>query len=84
MHGFRGYGFGKVGIIFKLKILRAARRTFTLLPMKNREWATLIKIINIISEAIKPFFINKGVYVFFDLIEIMIKLGVTFAVTHNG
>jgi hypothetical protein len=32
-HGFRGYGLGKVGIIFKLKILRAARRTFTLLPM---------------------------------------------------
>jgi hypothetical protein len=33
MHGFGGHGFGKVGIIFKLKILRAARRTFTLLPM---------------------------------------------------
>jgi hypothetical protein len=24
---------GKVGIIFKLKVLRAARRTFTFLPM---------------------------------------------------
>jgi hypothetical protein len=32
-HGFKGHRFGKVGIIFKLKILGAARRTFTEMPM---------------------------------------------------
>jgi hypothetical protein len=51
---------------------------------KNREWAILIKTINAISEVLKPFFINKGVYVLLDLIEIIIKLGVTLACSHNG
>jgi hypothetical protein len=50
---------------------------------RNREWAILIETINIIGEAIKPFFINKGVYVLLDLIEIIVKLGAIFAVTHN-
>ena len=51
---------------------------------KNREWATLIKIIRAIGEAIKPFFINKGMYVFLDLIKAIIKLGATLACSHNG
>jgi hypothetical protein len=33
MHRFKGQRFGKIGIIFKLKILKAARRTFTEMPM---------------------------------------------------
>src|SRR5450755_976788 len=51
---------------------------------KNREWATLIKSINAIGGTIPPFFVNKRVYVFFDLIEAMFKLRVTFAYSHNG
>jgi hypothetical protein len=51
---------------------------------KNREWATLIETIRAIGEAIKPFFINKGMYVFLDLMEAMVKSGATLAVTHNG
>jgi hypothetical protein len=49
----------------------------------NREWATLIKTINAIRKALKPFFINKGAHVFRDLMEAMIKLGATLAITHN-
>jgi hypothetical protein len=51
---------------------------------KNREWATLIKTISVISESLKPFFVNKEMYVFRDLIEIMLKLGATLACSHNG
>jgi hypothetical protein len=50
---------------------------------KNREWITLIKTIRAIGEAIKPFFINKRMYVLLDLIEIIIKLKTTLAITHN-
>ena len=49
----------------------------------NREWATLIKIINIIREALKSFFINKGAQVLRDLIKIIIKSGATLAVIYN-
>jgi hypothetical protein len=49
----------------------------------NREWATLIETINAIGEALKPFFIYKGMAVFRDLMEIIIKLGAIFAITHN-
>jgi DDE superfamily endonuclease len=51
---------------------------------KNREWAILIEIIRAIGDVIKPFFINKGMYVLFDFIEIMVKLGITLVVTYNG
>jgi hypothetical protein len=50
---------------------------------KNREWATLIKTISVISESLKPFFVNKGMYVLRDLIEIMLKSGATLACSHN-
>jgi hypothetical protein len=50
---------------------------------KNREWATFIKTISAIGESLKPFFVNKGMYVFRDLIEIMLKLGATLACLHN-
>jgi DDE superfamily endonuclease len=50
---------------------------------KNRKWATLIKTIRAIGEAIKPFFINKGMYVFLDLMKAMVKSEITLAVTYN-
>jgi hypothetical protein len=74
--------------------LRATQKSYIIGPVKekdarvstdkNREWATLIETIRVIGDAIKPFFINKGMSVLFDLIEAMIKLGATLAVTHNG
>ena len=50
----------------------------------NREWATLIKTINAIGKALKPFFINKGAHVFRDFMEAIIKLGAILIITHNG
>ncbi len=50
----------------------------------NREWATLIETINTIGEALKSFFIHKGIAVLRNLIETMVKSGATFAATHNG
>ena len=50
----------------------------------NREQAILIKTINAIGKALKPFFINKGAHVLRNLIEAMIKSGATLATTHNG
>jgi hypothetical protein len=51
---------------------------------KNREWATFIKTISVIGESLKPFFVNKGMYVFRDLIEAMLKLRATLACLYNG
>jgi hypothetical protein len=51
---------------------------------KNREWATFIKTIRAIGEAIKPFFINKGMYVLLDLIKAIVKLKATLVVIYNG
>jgi hypothetical protein len=50
----------------------------------NRKWATLIKTINVIGKALKPFFINKRAHVLRDLMEAIIKSGATLATTHNG
>jgi hypothetical protein len=62
----------------------AEEKDARLLTEKNREWATLIETISAISESLKPFFVNKGMYVFRDLIETMLKLGATLACSHNG
>jgi DDE superfamily endonuclease len=51
---------------------------------KNREWAILIESINAIGGIIPPFFVNKRVYVFLDLIKAMLKLRVIFACSYNG
>jgi hypothetical protein len=51
---------------------------------KNRKWTTLIKTIRAIGDAIKPFFINKRMYVFLDLIKTIVKSKATLAITHNG
>jgi hypothetical protein len=51
---------------------------------KNREWATLIETISAIGESLKPFFVNKGMYVLRDLIEAMLKSRATLACSHNG
>jgi hypothetical protein len=37
MHGFKRYEFGKIGIIFKFEIFRAARRIFIFLPIFVRD-----------------------------------------------
>jgi len=62
----------------------AEKKDARLSTEKNREWATLIKTISAIGESLKPFFVNKGVYIFRDLIEAMLKSGATLACSHNG
>jgi hypothetical protein len=49
----------------------------------NRKWATLIKTINAIKKALKPFFINKKAHVLRDLMKAIIKSETTLATTHN-
>src|SRR5450755_3716280 len=62
----------------------AEKKDVRLSTEKNREWATLIKSINVIGGTIPPFFVNKGMYVLLDLIKIMLKLKATLAYSHNG
>jgi hypothetical protein len=61
----------------------AEEKDARLLTEKNREWAILIKTISAIGEFLKPFFVNKGMYVLRDLIKVMLKLGATLACSHN-
>jgi hypothetical protein len=61
----------------------AEKKDARLSTEKNREWATLIKTISAIGESLKPFFVNKGMYVLRDLIEIILKLRITLACSHN-
>jgi hypothetical protein len=62
----------------------AEEKDARLLIKKNREWATLIETISAIGESLKPFFVNKGMYVLRDLIEAMLKSRATLACSHNG
>jgi hypothetical protein len=62
----------------------AEKKDARLSTKKNREWATLIKTISAISQSLKPFFVNKGMYILRDLIEAMFKSGATLACSHNG
>jgi hypothetical protein len=61
----------------------AEKKDARLLIEKNRKWVTLIKMISAISESLKPFFVNKGMYVLRDLIKIMLKLEATLVYSHN-
>jgi hypothetical protein len=74
-----------LGITQKSYIIGPAeKKDARLSTEKNRERATFIETINAIGETIKPFFVNKGVYVLRDLIKAMLKSGATLACLHNG
>jgi hypothetical protein len=50
----------------------------------GREWATLIKTINAIRQAIKSFFVVKGACILENHRDLVIKSGCTLACTKNG
>jgi hypothetical protein len=83
MHNMDELGAG-LGLIQKSYIIGPEEeKDARVLIDVNREWATLIETISAIGKALEPFFINKGAQVLRDLMEVMVKLGVTLAVTHN-
>jgi hypothetical protein len=72
-------------ICYKSRVIVSAKEKEAIKSIdRKREWGTNINFISGIGKASKAFIITKGKYVFRDLIEFIIELGCTLAVTHNG